>query len=90
MMTSCLHLFVRIMILRLLPFSEPLKNATAVGVSTSRQYAQVVVKNNRNAPGAEKYKKIAERQLSNGGYVICYDLTIDGTAFRYNFVAIKV
>ena len=70
-------------------FSEPLKNATAVGVSTSRQYAQVVVKNNRNAPGTEKYKKIAERQLSNGGYVICYDLTIDGTAFRYNLVAIK-
>ena len=70
-------------------FSEPLKNATAVGVNTSRQYAQVVVKNNRNAPGAEKYKKIAERQLSNGGYVICYDLTIDGTAFRYNLVAIK-
>lgn len=70
-------------------FSEPLKNATAVGVYTSKQYAQVVVKNNCNAPGAEKYKKIAERQLSNGGYVICYDLTIDGTAFRYNLVAIK-
>lgn len=70
-------------------FSESLKNATAVGVYTSRQYAQVVVKNNCNAPGAEKYKKIAERQLSNGGYVICYDLTIDGTAFRYNLVAIK-
>lgn len=70
-------------------FSESLKNATAVGVYTSKQYAQVVVKNNCNAPGAEKYKKIAERQLSNGGYVICYDLTIDGTAFRYNLVAIK-
>lgn len=70
-------------------FSESLKNATAVGVYTSKQYAQVVVKNNCNAPDAEKYKKIAERQLSNGGYVICYDLTIDGTAFRYNLVAIK-
>ena len=70
-------------------FSESLKNATAVGIYTSKQYAQVVVKNNCNAPGAEKYKKIAERQLSNGGYVICYDLTIDGTAFRYNLVAIK-
>ena len=70
-------------------FSESLKNATAVGVYTSKQYAQVVVKNNCNAPGAEKYKKIAERQLSNGGYFICYDLTIDGTAFRYNLVAIK-
>ena len=70
-------------------FSEPLKNLTAVGVNNCKQYAQVVVKNNYNVPGAEKYKKIAEKQLSNGAYVICYDLTIDGTAFRYNLVAIK-
>lgn len=70
-------------------FSEPLKNLTAVGVNNCKQYAQVVVKNNCNVPGAEKYKKIAEKQLSNGAYVICYDLTIDGTAFRYNLVAIK-
>lgn len=70
-------------------FSEPLKDLNDFGVNTSKQYAQVLVKNLSNAPGAGKFKKISEKELNNGAYVICYNLTVDGTAFRYNLVAIK-
>lgn len=61
----------------------------AVGINSPKEYADVLVKMNRNVDGATNFKKISEREYGANSYLIVYDMDVDGTKFRYNLLTTR-
>lgn len=68
---------------------ESNNDVKAAGISSPKEYADVLVKMNRNVDGATNFKKISEREYSANSYLIVYDMDIDGTKFRYNLLTTR-
>ena len=61
----------------------------AAGINSPKEYADVLVKMNRNVEGATNFKKVSEKEYSANSYLIVYDMDIDGTKFRYNLLTTR-
>lgn len=70
-----------------LVISETASSLKGAGISNTKDYANVLVKMNRNVEGATGFDKISEEAYGDGAYLIVYNLSIDGTAFRYSLLA---
>lgn len=68
--------------------SEPVASLKDMGVKTSQEYAQVILKANTNVDGATGYNKISEKAVGNA-YLIVYEMTLDGTNYHYCLYATK-
>lgn len=69
--------------------SETVKSLKGAGINTTKDYANVIVKMNKNQEGATDFKKISEETYGEGSYLVVYNLTIDGTKFRYSLLTSK-
>ena len=67
--------------------SETASSLRGAGISNTKDYANVLVKMNRNVEGATGFNKISEEVYEEGSYLIVYNLSIDGTKFRYSLLA---
>lgn len=63
--------------------SETANSLKASGITTTKEYANVIVKMNRNVDGASGFNKISEKNYGENSYLIVYNLSIGGTQFRY-------
>lgn len=70
-----------------LVISETAASLKAAGISTTRDYANVLVKMNRNIDGVSKFKKISEEAYGDDSYLIVYNLSVNGILFRYHLLA---
>lgn len=58
------------------------------GIKTTRDYASLILKNNRNVEGTSEYQEISANYVGKC-YLIVYNLTVDGTKFRYYLYTAK-
>lgn len=70
-----------------LVISETVNSLKEAGISNTKDYANVLVKMNRNVEGATRFNKISEKAYGDDSYLIIYNLSIDGTQFRYSLLA---
>ncbi len=68
---------------------ETINSLKGVGVNTPEEYANVVVKLNRNVEGSSGYKKISEGAYGENSFLVVYNLTVDGTVIRINTLTTK-
>lgn len=68
---------------------ESSRDVKAAGINSPKEYADVLVKMNRNVDGATNFKKISEKEYSANSYLIVYDMNIDGIKFRYNLLTTR-
>ncbi len=66
--------------------NETANSLKASEISTTKEYANVIVKMNRNIDGASGFKKVSEKSYDDNSYLIVYNLSIDGTQFRYSLL----
>lgn len=72
----------------LIVICEPTAEFLKFGVKTPKEYAEVILKQNRNLDGVKDYKLI--NTVSKDNYhMVTYNLTGDGTKFRYMLYATK-
>lgn len=69
-----------------LVISETASSLKGAGISNTRDYANVLVKMNRNVEGATGFNKINEEAYGDNSYLIVYSMSIDGTQFRYSLL----
>lgn len=69
--------------------SETVSSLKNAGISNTKDYANVIVKNNRNLDVASGFKKLSEEDYGEDSYLIVYNLSIDGTQFRYSLLTSK-
>ena len=69
-----------------LVISETASSLKDAGISNTKDYANVLVKMNRNVEGATGFNKISEDTYGENSYLIVYSLYIDGTQFRYSLL----
>ena len=69
-----------------LVISETASSLKDAGVSNTKDYANVLVKMNRNVEGAAGFNKISEEAYGENSYLIVYRMSIDGTQFRYSLL----
>lgn len=69
-----------------LVISETASSLKGAGISNTRDYANVLVKMNRNVEGATGFNKISEEAYGDNSYLIVYSMSIDGTQFRYSLL----
>ena len=67
---------------------EPVSGLEAVGVKSTQEYAQLILKVAQNS-GGTNYKKISQEPYGYDSYIMEYELTLDGTEFYYRFIASK-
>lgn len=65
---------------------ETASSLKGVGISNTKDYANVLVKMNRNAEGATGFNKISEEAYGEYSYLIVYNLSFDDTQFRYSLL----
>lgn len=68
---------------------ESSRDVKTAGINSPKEYADVLVKMNRNVDGATNFRKISEKEYSANSYLIVYDMDIDGTKFRYNLLTTR-
>lgn len=61
----------------------------SLGIDTSKEYANVLVKNNQKQNASNAFKKISEGPYSDNSYLIVYEISIDGTKYRYNVLTTR-
>lgn len=66
--------------------TEKVNSLKSAGITTTKDYANVLVKMNRNIEGVSDFHKISEENYGDDSYLIVYNLSIDGTKFRYNLL----
>ena len=66
---------------------ETASSLKGAGISTTKDYANVLVKMARNAEGAKGFNKISEEAYGENSYLIVYNMSVDGTQFRYSILA---
>lgn len=69
-----------------LVISETASSLKGAGISSTKDYANVLVKMNRNVEGATGFNKISEEAYGENSYLIVYSMSIDGTQFRYSLL----
>ena len=69
-----------------LVISETASSLKGAGISSTKDYANVLVKMNRNVEGASAFNKISEEAYGENSYLIVYSMSIDGTQFRYSLL----
>ena len=69
-----------------LVISETASSLKGAGISNTKDYANVLVKMNRNVEGATGFNKISEETYGENSYLIVYSMSIDGTQFRYSLL----
>ena len=69
-----------------LVISETASSLKGAGISNTKDYANVLVKMNRNVEGATGFNKISEDAYGENSYLIVYSMSIDGTQFRYSLL----
>lgn len=69
--------------------TETVKSLNSVGINSIKEYANVVVKMQRNADGASDFYKISECPYGDGSYLVVFELSLDGDKFRYNILTTK-
>ena len=69
-----------------LVISETANSLKGAGISNTKDYANVLVKMNRNVEGATGFNKISEETYGENSYLIVYSMSIDGTQFRYSLL----
>ncbi len=67
--------------------SETASSLKGAGISNTKDYANVLVKMNRNVEGATGFNKISEETYGENSYLIVYSMSIDGTQFRYSLLS---
>lgn len=68
---------------------ETISSMKNYGVNSAEDYANIIVKMNRNIDGSSGYKKISGGVYGDNSYLITYNITLDGTAFRINTLSVK-
>lgn len=68
---------------------ESVKDLSAMSIISTKDYANLIVKNNQNVEGVTGFSKISGENYSDNGYLVVYDLNVDGTLFRYNVLTKK-
>lgn len=68
---------------------ESSSDVKAVGIHSPKEYADVLVKMNRNADGATNFKKISEKEYRTNSHLIVYDMDVDGDKFRYSLLTTR-
>lgn len=69
-----------------LVISETASSLRGAGINNIKDYANVLVKMNRNVEGATGFNKISEDAYGENSYLIVYNMSIDGTQFRYSLL----
>lgn len=69
-----------------LVISETASSLKSAGISNTKDYANVLVKMNRNVEGTTDFNKISEESYGENSYLIVYSMFIDGTQFRYSLL----
>lgn len=69
--------------------SETVNSLKASEINTTKEYADVVVKMNKNVDGASGFNKVSENTYGDGSYLIVYNLSIGDTNIRYNLLTSK-
>ena len=69
--------------------AEPISDVKAVGINNTKQYADVVMKSVQKSNEASSFKKIDGKAFGSDSYLITYDVSIEGTPFRYFLLAAK-
>lgn len=72
-----------------LVISETVSSLKGAGISNTKDYANVLVKMNRNIEGATGFNKICEEAYGENSYLIVYNMSVDGTQFRYSLLTSK-
>ena len=72
-----------------LVISETVSSLKGAGISNTKDYANVLVKMNRNVEGATGFNKISEEAYGENSYLIVYNMSVDGTQFRYSLLTSK-
>ena len=68
---------------------ETASSLKRAGISNIKDYANVLVKMNRNGEGATGFNKISEEDYGENSYLVVYSMYIDGTQFRYCLLTTK-
>lgn len=68
---------------------ESSRDVKAAGINSPKEYADVLVKMNRNVDGVTNFKKIYEKEFSANSHLVVYDMDVDGTRFRYKLLTTR-
>ena len=66
---------------------ESKKDLMAMGISNSKEYAELIVKLNRETDGVKDFKIISKERYGENSFLIVYDIDIEGTKVRHNILA---
>lgn len=70
-----------------LVITETASSLKSAGINNTKEYANVIVKMNRNVESATGFNKISEESYGDNSYLIVYNMSVDGTQFRYSLLA---
>lgn len=56
----------------------------SLGIVSSKEYANALVKNSQKQNISDAFKKISDEPYGDNSYLIVYEISIDGTMYRYN------
>lgn len=69
--------------------SETASSLKSVGITTTKEYANTIVRLNKKAEGASGFERISEETYGKDSYLVVYNLSIGGNEFRYSLLACR-
>lgn len=69
--------------------AESISDVKAIGINDTKQYAEVLMKSIQKGNEESGFKKINGRTFGRDSYLITYDVSVEGTPFRYFLLAAK-
>lgn len=67
---------------------ESVSSLNDLGVTTTREYSQLIFKMVQNSGGTH-FKKLNQEPYGDNSYLVEYEMTIDGTKFYYKVIILK-
>ncbi len=68
---------------------ETVSSLEPYGITTPRDYANVLIKMNRHAEGISDFKKVSEKFYNKNSFLVVYELSINNTSYRYNLLTTR-